>query len=319
RQVLLLRHEQEKHLDEVLKRKEKSEEIPEALKNKIIRAHIDSTTAKNVMFILVATPVEEVGRDHDFDWAIVEPSSYRSIIQLSGRVRRHRQSKIDEPNVAVMQYNLRALRQNGKAETAAFCRPGYETAKSLKLSHHDLCKLIDETTLENSINAIPRITQPKNLNPKENLADLEHQAMHNVLTSYNKTGPKNLQAWLSESWWLTALPQQINRFRESAPETKLFLVWNEGKLEFCEKTESGEFINREPVHNIQKLPQIPEELSKKLWLERNYTELLEKYVDEDDDDLNKEDSMNKKSKKYGEINIGPKGKYFYSDQLGMWK
>ncbi len=319
RQVLLLRHEQEKHLDKVLKRKEKPEEIPQALKNKIIRAHIDSTTAKNVMFILVATPVEEVGRDHDFDWAIVEPSSYRSIIQLSGRVRRHRKVEIDEPNVAVMQYNLRALRQNGKAETPAFCRPGYETSNSLKLNHHNLCKLIDETILEKSINAIPRITQPKNLNPKENLSDLEHQAMQNVLTSYNKTGPKNLQAWLTESWWLTALPQQLNRFRESAPETKLFLVWKEGKLEFCEKTESGEFINRELIHDIKKLPKISEELSKKLWLERNYSELLEKYVDEDGGNLNKEDLMNKKSKKYGEINIGPQGKYSYSDQLGMWK
>lgn len=30
------------------------------------------------------------GRDHDYDWAIVEPSSMRSIIQLAGRIRRHR-------------------------------------------------------------------------------------------------------------------------------------------------------------------------------------------------------------------------------------
>jgi CRISPR-associated endonuclease/helicase Cas3 len=179
--------------------------------------------------------------------------------------------------------------------------------------------LIDETILEKSINAIPRITQPKNLNPKENLSDLEHQAMQNVLTSYNKNGPKNLQAWLTESWWLTALPQQLNRFRESAPETKLFLVWKEGKLEFCEKTESGEFINREPFLDIKKLPKISEELSKKLWLERNYKELLEKYADEDGGNLNKKDLMNKKSKKYGEINIAEKGKYFYSDQLGLWK
>ena len=38
RQVLLLRHEQEKHLDHVLKRKEKLGEIPKALENKIIRS-----------------------------------------------------------------------------------------------------------------------------------------------------------------------------------------------------------------------------------------------------------------------------------------
>lgn len=317
RQVLLLRHEQEKHLDEVLKRKEKSGEIPKALKNPIIRSHLNSTSEQNVIFILVATPVEEVGRDHDFDWAIIEPSSYRSIIQLSGRVRRHRKAEIQEPNVAVMQYNLRALRQSGKAENPAFCRPGYETSKTLKLTYHDLCKLIDETILENNINAIPRIQQPKNLNPEENLSDLEHQAMKNVLTSYNKSGPNNLQAWLSESWWLTALPQQLNRFRESAPETKLYLVWKDGKLQFCEKTESGDFINREQVFNIQKLPPLSENLSQKLWLERNYEELLRKRADEKNDEFDKEGLMTKESKKYGEINIRKASKYFYDDQFGL--
>ena len=90
RQVLLLRHEQEQHLDAVLKRKEQVGEEPLALKNPIIRKHIDAAAGKHVLFILVATSVEEVGRDHDLDWAIIEPSSYRSIIQLAGRVLRHR-------------------------------------------------------------------------------------------------------------------------------------------------------------------------------------------------------------------------------------
>lgn len=321
RQVLLLRHEQEKHLDEVLKRKEKPGEIPEALKNKTIRSHLDSTNAQNVIFILVATPVEEIGRDHDFDWAIVEPSSYRSIIQLSGRVRRHRQSGIEVPNVAVMQYNLRALRQNGKAENPAFCRPGYENCKSLKLNHHNLCKLIDETILNKSINAITRIQQSEKLNPKENLSDLEHQAMQNVLTNYSEHGPKNLQAWLAESWWLTALPQQLNRFRESAPETKLFLVWKEGKLQFCEKTESGEFTtDLKKILDINEL-QLSEKLSQKLWLKRNYEKLLEEQIAEEylSIDSIKEKEMNKESKKYGEITIPNQEGYFYNDQLGLWK
>ena len=314
RQVLLLRHEQEKHLDEVLKRKEKSGEIPKAFKNPIIRSHLNSTSAQNVIFILVATPVEEIGRDHDFDWAIIEPSSYRSIIQLSGRVRRHRQAEICEPNVAVMQYNLRALRQDGKP---AFCRPGYENFSSLKLNSHDLSKLIDESTLSTAINAIPRIQQPKNLNPKENLSDLEHKAMQNVLTSYSKTGPKYLQAWLSESWWLTSLPQQLNRFRESTPETKLYLVWKDGKLEFCEKTESGDFVNREQVFNIQKLPPLSKNLSQKLWLKRNYEDILRKRADEKNDEFDKEGLMTKESKRYGEINIRKANKYFYDDQFGL--
>jgi CRISPR-associated endonuclease/helicase Cas3 len=77
----------------------------------VIRQHLDSTEHEHVVFILVATPVEEVGRDHDFDWAIVEPSSYRSIIQLAGRVLRHRklEQDIQKPNIALMQYNLKGF------------------------------------------------------------------------------------------------------------------------------------------------------------------------------------------------------------------
>ena len=319
RQVLLLRHDQEKHLDDVLKRKEKSGESPKAFQNPIIRSHINSSKAQNIIFILVATPVEEVGRDHDFDWAVIEPSSYRSIIQLSGRVRRHRQSCIDSPNVAVMQYNLRGLRQGGKVESPSYCRPGYETSSSLKLNSHDLSKLIDESTLNESINAIPRIQQFEKLNPKENLADLEHQAICNILTNYQKHGPKYLQAWLDESWWLTALPQQFNRFRESSPEVKLYLIWKDGKGVFCEKNERGEFVSREQFFNIKKDLILSDDVYQKLWLNRNYKELLTKYVEEDFDDLDKASTMIDKSKKYGEISVPRYSKQlFYSDQFGFF-
>ena len=57
-QVMLLRHEQEKHLDLVLKRTKDKNPLHEAL----IKKHIDSTHSKNIIFILVTTPVEEIGR-----------------------------------------------------------------------------------------------------------------------------------------------------------------------------------------------------------------------------------------------------------------
>jgi len=132
RQVLLLRSEQEKHLDQVLKRKEKESQEPAAFRNSVIRWHLDNGEAKHISFILVATPVEEVGRDHDFDWAVVEPSSFRSIIQLAGRVRRHRDKSPDDANVALMQYNLRALKRG--IGMLAYCRPGYEDEKRFKLT-----------------------------------------------------------------------------------------------------------------------------------------------------------------------------------------
>jgi CRISPR-associated endonuclease/helicase Cas3 len=316
RQVLLLRHEQEKHLDQVLKRKEKPGEMPAAFNNPIIKSQLTSTDADHVLFILVATPVEEVGRDHDFDWAIVEPSSYRSIIQLSGRVRRHRQTGVDQPNVAIMQYNLKALRKDGRP---AYCRPGYETLINLRLASHDLCQLVDESVLNAGINAIPRIQQAETLQPKQKLADLEHQSMNNSLTKYAEKGPQCLQAWLKECWWLTALPQQLNRFRDSSPDITLYLVWEDGKAVFCEKTERGEFVPREQINNIQRSKPIAEELRCKLWLERSYEVALRQLIDNDTDE-NQEDRMMKiKSRRFGEITIPDRDNQslVYSDQFGI--
>ena len=315
RQVLLLRHDQEKHLDKVLKRKEKTGSIADALNDSIIRSHLDSTSAQsaqNVIFIVVATPVEEVGRDHDFDWAIIEPSSYRSIIQLSGRVRRHRAGGIEVPNVAIMQYNLKALQK----ERPAYCKPGYETTKSLALEHHDLCKLIDESVLNSAINAIPRIQEPKILKPKNNLADLEHQAIKNILTNYQVYGAEYLQGYLTECWWLTALPQQFNRFRESASQDKLYLIWKNGKAVFCRKNEGGKFIVRD--FEVKKSNSISGENSKKLWLKRNYEELLLEQIG-DCEEFEVEKKMEEKSERYGEIMVRTKQEYFYDEQFGMWR
>ena len=82
----------------------------------------------SLMFIVVATPVEEIGRDHDFDWAVIEPSSAQSVVQTAGRVNRHRMQPVTVPNIAILQFNLRHCRniENGKCEEKAFVYPGLE-------------------------------------------------------------------------------------------------------------------------------------------------------------------------------------------------
>ncbi|WP_347252460.1 type I-F CRISPR-associated helicase Cas3f, partial [Legionella sp.] len=173
-QVLLVRNEQEKHLDCVLKRNEKRGEVAEVFKNSVIRDHLDRCLAKHMVFILVATPVEEIGRDHDFDWAVVEPSSLRSIIQLSGRVLRHRDKQTDTPNIALMQYNLRALKNTD--HVPAYQRPGYEqynpVDSNYMLATHDITQLIDNEFITSGISAKPRIYSKPCLNPKHSFADL---------------------------------------------------------------------------------------------------------------------------------------------------
>lgn len=314
-QVLLLRHIQEKHLDTVLKRKEKSDEIPEAFKNSVIRRHLDHTTAKNVIFILIATPVEEVGRDHDFDWAIVEPSSYRSIIQLAGRVRRHREDEVKSPNIALMQYNFRAFKEGDIAGNRYFYHPGYESS-AMTMVTHDLERLIDTVQVSQRLDATPRVQKSKKLRPTGSLSDLEHYALQNDLTAYGKKGADSLQGYLNESWFLTAHPQYLHPFRKSEPTTKIFLTYDTKKetCYFAEIDEYGEEVNREAILQIEKSDLDPA-YKVRLWMERDY--LLE---------LEKQSHRRDKTKKEVSLLFGELGfvhydgaKYEYSDQFGLVK
>jgi len=313
RQVLLLRSEQEKHLDQVLKRKEKEGQEPTAFRDPVIRRHLDSGEAKHVLFILVVTPVEEVGRDHDFDWAVVEPSSLRSIIQLSGRVMRHRDKIPGEANVALMQYNLRAIQKG--ISIPAYCRPGYEDKKQFKLITHDLKLLLDGKAIAKSIDAVPRIYRNNPLKEHERLSDLEHYAISHLLTSYERVGPESMQGWLSQNWWLTAMPQVLTQFRKSVPSIKLSLVFQDDEVTFMERDEKGYFMPVEHLYNIKHREKADETLNKSLWLERDYCSLLEKY--EDQQGL----SMRLISMKYGEITFPDYGadqkQYLYFDQFGL--
>ena len=328
-QVLLLRHEQEKHLDKVLKRKEKAGESQQAFSNPIIRKHLDlcaqeDRNVKNILFILVATPVEEVGRDHDFDWAVIEPSSYRSIVQLAGRVRRHRVDEVVCPNVGIMQYNLKAFKANDKQDGKYFIKPGYEDGWAQTLHSHNLNKLVNEARINKSLNAIPRIKVPIQAD-KQLLAFMEHQVTAQQLTNFSTFGANTLQGYLTETWYLTALPQVLTPFRKSEASINLFLFYNENEdaCYFTEKDDAGkplldmnyQAINRGNIHNIKQL-ELTEKQQQNLWFERNYQQLLVNYLSEPWLTTRKRVSL-----RYGEINMAERenAHYEYNDQFGLVK
>lgn len=323
RQVLLLRSKQEQHLDHILKRKEKAGEQAAAFSDEVIRHHLDSTTDENVIFILVATPVEEVGRDHDFDWAIVEPSSYRSIIQLSGRVLRHRKRDVDiqKPNIALLQYNLKGLHR----AKVAFEKPGFEvnSAKgNFILETKNLSELIDTEHLQ-QINAIPRIKANQPLQSIKKLADLEHAVMADALTSYNKVGAKPLNAWLTQKWFLTALPQQFNPFRQSSANIQLFAIWKNHKLIFCEKDDFGRYIDRSGLYKIREIDysKLSELEQQRLWLNRDYHDILRRLaLDKFPENEDIEEKIERLSERYGEIMLpeyDEDKQLIYSEQFGL--
>lgn len=320
-QILLVRSKQEKHLDSVLKRREKPGESPVALNDSIIRAHIDLAPTDNVIFIVVATPVEEVGRDHDFDWAIIEPSSYRSIIQLAGRVLRHRKLTQDiiKPNIALMQYNLLGL----QGKDIAFTKPGFEI-KNFILKSKDLEQLVNIEDIQHNITAVPRIQASNPLQPTEKLADLEHKVMERYLLADNKSGPNEIAGWLNELWFLTALPQRYNSFRQSAPQIRLYAVIQNKKIEFQEKNEVGEYVNRSEIYRIKHVDLTDVE-KERLWLNLDYYGIVYSAIIANSEKRkgSEEDQLDLESKRYGEImlskNKADSGKVLlYSEAFGLF-
>jgi CRISPR-associated endonuclease/helicase Cas3 len=309
-QLLIMRNEQEKHLDAVLKRHNGDQP---SFDQEVIRKHLDNISAKQVIFILVATPVEEVGRDHDFDWAIVEPSSYRSFIQLAGRIRRHRDTENGiAPNMALLQYNLNGLLKQGQP---VFCRPGYESQEN-PLDTHDLQQLVDVETLAERLDAKPRIARKADHNPKANLADLEHEVIHQLLTNYDRQGPETMQGWVTGCWWLTAIPQLFIKFRAGYPQVTVYLVPEDDDWKFAEKGTYGETVVIEKTYGITRAEDLTEQENVRLWLNRDYVALLEK-IDLSD--------LGKAALIYGEIGLPTYGNdtnnlcFMYSDQLGLVK
>ena len=173
---LILRSAIENQLDATLNRRKTNA----VYNSTTIRTCIDNNNATNQIFVVVGSPVTEVGRDHDYDWAIVEPSSMRSLIQLAGRVQRHRQKTCDLPNIFILNKNLRHFYRG--SHKPVFIKPGFEmdcneTSAPFRLNTHDLNQLLRTDEYE-IISAKPRIQpQPKPLNAKGSLVDLEHSRM----------------------------------------------------------------------------------------------------------------------------------------------
>lgn len=323
-QVLLLRHEQEQHLDQVLKRKIPVNDPKGAFHHPIIRQHLDEAESKHVIFILVATPVEEVGRDHDFDWALIEPSSYRSFIQLAGRVRRHRGADVDneEPNMGFLEFNLKGYQ--GKTKDV-FSRPGYEGGK-WQLYSKSLNDVVDSHALLQGVNAIPRIKKSDDADFKTSLVALEHAVIEDVLgCNYLKNeegankaanSPKSLWGYIDDYWWMTALPQQFHRFRDSAPSLNIYRVINDDQqATFYIYDRQRGWLAYERMLGIDYEP-LTAEQTQRLWLVRDYKNLITDYA------TAKGQEVERASQLLGELSLQyyqEGNRYSYNDQLGLVK
>lgn len=267
REVMLIRHNQEKYLDKILCRKN-----PEEIFNDpIVRDHITKSSKHDITFVVISSPVEELGRDHDFDWAIIEPASYRSIIQTSGRVLRHRESSNSIPNIGILQYNWRALK-NSNIENICYCKPGFEDYSCI-LPSHDLYNLIDEKELKQGITSIPRISSVDCTTVKD-FTSLEHKHVESLLGKKDITKIEDFAAFYKSPIMLSALSQKIHPFRLNEGENKEITLFQEtGRLVFKENIQ-GQWQETTQINGIQ-IKKVDFSFSD--WLNLSYIKVVEDF------------------------------------------
>jgi CRISPR-associated endonuclease/helicase Cas3 len=266
-QVLLLRSAQEAHLDTVLKRNKSSPEH-----NPIISQHLARSSKPNVIFIVVASPIEETGRDHDFDWAVIEPSSMRSIVQMAGRVLRHRSKPITVPNLIIPEYNLKGFQQSSKI---VFTQPGYES-NTHTLDNHSLRDLLDIPSLETRVDASPRIQANTDLQAHQRLDDLEHVVLNEVMLLKDYK-PNTVQGWLAGAYYLSQLAQKESPFRKSDRPTSIYKLHLGEYDELIFRAEDKEGQGREQDHIHMDTLSTQEQ--ERLWLALDYLTLIEEQMD----------------------------------------
>ncbi|MDI3323424.1 type I-F CRISPR-associated helicase Cas3f [Pontibacterium granulatum] len=245
---LLLRSNIEQQLDTTLNRREEMAvfSLPQ------VRHLIDQTEAQDQLFIVLGSPVTEVGRDHDYDWSVVEPSSMRSLIQLAGRIKRHRLRACEEPNLYILSTNLRALENQNEP---AFCRPGFEDREN-RLNSHNLNNLLQPEQWR-VIDARPRIQPREKLQPTANLVDLEHHQMQDKMVA---TPTDETQSALSDEEIRKLSPKARRRLKRTpaSPPLGAYSWYMQPQAQLCGVLTQRQSFRDDPIKKVD-LALLPDE------------------------------------------------------------
>lgn len=309
---LLIRSAIEHRLDTVLDRRKGDAVF--ALPD--VRTSLDAFDEADQLFVVLGSPVTEVGRDHDYDWAVVEPSSMRSLIQLVGRVRRHRAGAVRTTNVMICERNLKSFERPGEP---AFCRPGFES-DDFRLAGNSLQSLLDGEQYATP-DSRPRLLAREALSPTSNLVDLEHSRLQaQMLPSPTREPtakelrlgirpeappPNATTFWSHSQAWLTGAMSQQQPFRRADPhkEAELVLLPNEEDDDYVlnrinrdgREIEYAALRDGVDLHRIADAQVRGERIAP--WGASDYLEILDSYA------TSMESSMDACAKRYGVASI----------------
>lgn len=282
-----------------------------------INEAINTNSVQNHLFVVLATSVAEIGRDHDYDWAIAEPSSMRSIIQLAGRIQRHRKQSPKTENLYILSKNIRAL----QGREIAYEKPGFE-AENRKLCSHDLHDIlhVDQFGQPNSIPSIEfkAVTKEERKPPFSNFVTMEHIAYSEKLLGDNNQQENHARLWWKNQVTWCAELQRRQPFRKSFPDQAYCLYMDEESEQpvWQIKNEQVYPIEYANVSNISSID-IPIAKGNQPWfgmdMLRRYEELSEQF----------DRSLKYVSHCFGEVRLreypGQFVDWFYSPLLGVFK
>ncbi|WP_186034935.1 type I-F CRISPR-associated helicase Cas3f [Burkholderia gladioli] len=315
---LLSRSALEAVLDTAFDRRARDGGADHFLANPAIREQLDRHPEPDHLFVVLASPVCEVGRDWDADWAIAEPSSIRSLIQLAGRVRRHRAGAVEQPNMAVLDTNLRYFEHRGEDEPV-FTRPGFEmrriksgieqddTQKLLHLARHRLGEMLEPSQGEHgwAVDARARILHAADSPLKSALAELEHRRMWDTMLPRDPAEkwhtPDRRDA--TQHWrrrdgdarhvWLTGAMPQLQPFRDD-PVRRVDLVLMPDEEEEAlqlraiveDRARGGSMqVDWDDMWRVTSLEEASRGRGIGAWAHGDLLDLLRKWADEHGEDL----------------------------------
>lgn len=330
---LAVRSHIEEKLDFILKRND-SERIWD-IENGIGKIINDGN--QHHIFVVLASPVAEVGRDHDYDWAVVEPSSMRSIIQLAGRVLRHRDICRGTANIHLLNKNIKGL----KGEEICFKKPGFESKDYnfiLEKVEQDMNGWLDESEYK-TISSIVKIKLPGKYRTRKgkyiNLSELEHAAITGQLFgAYREKDRENneilrgngsAKAWWKEKVSWCAEVQRRQQFRKPKyKEITLCRYLDSGDIEWREQC-----VYRNNKIEYEKPSSIKTEKCEKIILANN----IKFWIDLDEENIYNglmksfKQDMSTISKRFGNVVVPidrnkdsyKEKTYHYHNQFGIFK
>lgn len=228
--------------------------------NRIVQKAVESKTP-HVIFVVVASPVEEVGRDHDFDWAVIEPSSMISIFQTAGRVNRHR---LLQPSQNTLGVNIHILNRNiawganSRTKQTCYARPGYQIHVDSKHTH------IINNDVATCSQMLGHELEPDAMSPTwlrsiafpvtSKLIFGEHKCsfMSEDERGINHVIENACRAFDNKYSWMNSWIYKIYPWREGSPQTSFMVDLETRKVHLLESKTTGAAIakNVDIVENI---------------------------------------------------------------------